>query len=88
MENKRKHTRFDPDTNTIVAIDVDGFKLIGLATQEAFKGCSAIFINNDVLKKDTLVKIKVGQLDEVRGIIRWTAGAGEKATEVGFEFDV
>ena len=88
MIENRKYIRFSPDENTLIDVELDGKSITGLATQEAYKGCSGIFVVNDKLQKDLKVKIKIGKLDQVDAIIRWTKPLEDKALEVGFEFEI
>lgn len=86
MKSDRKHIRFEPDNNALIHIHVNDQNFTGLALTEAYKGCSGVFILNDVLKSDLEVSLKIGDIQIKRAIIRWTKMVNDKLLEAGFEY--
>lgn len=89
---KRKFTRFKAESGTLAKLDLteDKITIIGLVSDEALKGFSAIFIQGELPLERLLLPNKkcygtVGNLAPETYEIRWVKPIDEGIFLVGFE---
>ncbi len=87
----RRSVRFNPDPLTIAVLSLNLDKvfrpaLVGLVLNESFGGCSILINHDELLKKDHLVHIKVGQLGLMKAKIVWVKNLEESIYKIGLKF--
>ncbi len=84
--DKRKHIRFESDTNTFVGLRIDETSIGGLCITESHGGCSAVFLNHKLFVAGKTCEIHVGKLSTLNAEIRWVTELDSDVVKVGFEY--
>lgn len=85
----RRFLRYKPDENDVALLDFKttskDFKptLTAIILNESYSGCALVLASNEVLKKDTKLKIKIGKLDPMKGEIVWCKVLEENIQKIG-----
>ncbi len=86
-DSLRKHIRFQPDSDTFVALKLEDNSLYtGLCVSESQGGCAGVFINHESFVAGKMCLIKVGKLDAVAAEIRWVKELDSDIIKVGFQY--
>lgn len=88
---KRFPIRFKPDPLTVALIDHNNSKEfspqhVGLVINESYTGCAIILAADLEFKKGAKIKIKVGQLSEMKANIVWVKNLEENIYKLGIQF--
>ncbi len=88
---KRGPIRFKPDPMTVALIDFNNSKdftpqSVGIVVNESYTGCAVVIAFDRDLKKGDKIKIKVGQLAEMKASIVWVKNFEENIFKVGVHF--
>lgn len=84
----RKAFRFKPDPMAIAYIDTKNGNefapsLVAVVINESFTGCAVVLASDVPLKTDMKIKIKVGNLEPMKGQIVWIKTLEENIHKVG-----
>lgn len=85
----RKFLRYQPDPQAIALIDIKHTgrefnpTITAIILNESYAGCAIVFAANDILKKGTQVKIKIGQLEIMKAEVAWNKILEENIQKVG-----
>lgn len=84
----RKATRFQPDPMTLALVDLKPtreFKptLTGIVLNESYTGCAILVASDLPFKKASKLRIKVGQLEPLKGQIAWIKHLEENIYKIG-----
>ena len=93
---KRNYIRFLPDPNTLLwlsqsaSVD-DSFEpcFVGLVLDESQKGCSAVFVKDQIseqLLPGNRCVLAVGDMPRMIAEIRWQKELDNKSVRLGFEY--
>ena len=87
MTVKRKHIRFQPDSDTFMAVRLEDNSLYtGLCVSESQGGSAGVFINHPNFVSGIMCLVKVGKLDPISAQIRWVTELDSDVLKVGFEY--
>jgi len=92
-EVKVRHSiRFTPDPLTTALIELKNnstFKpsLVALVLNESFTGCALVLSCDQLLKKDQILKVKVGNLNPMMAKIIWVKHLEENIFKIGLKFN-
>ena len=90
--NRRKNTRFIPDPNTIVEIDVDvngdnfSPSIKGIVTSESYGGCAIAVQSGVNIKDQQIINVKVGDLAPMSAKIVWVKELDSDINKFGLKF--
>lgn len=85
----RKFIRYQPDAQAVAHIDlkVSGreFKptITAIILNESYYGCAIVFADNEIIKKGSKVKIKIGPLEIMKAEVVWCKVLEENIQKVG-----
>jgi hypothetical protein len=79
----RKAVRFQ-DKESLNAL-ING-KIPALAFSEASKGCGLVVLSSVCPDKDEEVKVKIGALASLRGVVRWRKPLDKDVAKIGVEY--
>lgn len=87
----RRSVRFSPDPLTIAALSLHPDKvfkpqIVALVLNESFGGCSVLINHDEVLKKDQMIIIKLGQLGLMKAKVIWIKNFEESIYKIGLKF--
>ena len=86
---ERKGLRFSAEGGTLVHIDLqpdaDKFNptIVGLAIDEAGKGCGAVVLNIPAIKEGSRCRIQVGRLPPMMAEIKWVRELDPQVLKIG-----
>lgn len=88
---KRAPIRFKPDPLTVAYIDSTNSRdfnpqHVGLVINESYAGCAILFASDKELKKGDKIRIKVGQLKEMKATVVWSKNFEENIYKLGIQF--
>lgn len=87
----RKFLRYQPDPQSVVLIDLKAsgreFKptITAIILNESYTGCAILFADNEILKKGTKVRVKIGPLEVIKAEIAWSKILEENIQKVGIK---
>lgn len=87
----RKFLRYQPDPQAVALIDTRpnsrDFKpsITAIILNESFTGCALVFADNEIMRKGSRVKIKIGPLEIMKGEVAWTKILEENIQKVGIQ---
>jgi hypothetical protein len=85
----RKFLRYQPDPQAVALIDLKAngreFKptITAIILNESYSGCAIVFSDNEIVKKGTKVKIKIGPLEIMKAEVAWVKVLEENIQKVG-----
>lgn len=87
---KRYPIRFKPDPLTVAFIDFSKAKNftptnVGVVINESYSGCSLVMVHDQPINKGDKVRIKVGQLPEMKASIAWAKLLEENIYKLGIQ---
>ncbi len=88
---KRAPIRFKPDPLTVAYIDNGNSRSftpqhVALAINESYSGCAVLIATSHEFKKGDKIKIKVGQLSEMKAKVVWCKNLEENIYKMGIQF--
>ncbi len=91
---ERKGLRFSAEQGTLVHIDLkpetDRFNpaIVGLAVDEAGKGCGAVVLKDPSIREGAECRIQVGRLPPQKAQIKWVREIDEQVMKIGVLYTV
>ncbi|MBN8537819.1 MAG: hypothetical protein J0M15_12265 [Deltaproteobacteria bacterium] len=87
----RKFTRFQPDENSVALVDFKATTkefnptLTALILNESYSGCSILLACNDLVKLNSKLKIKIGNLHTMKAEVVWCKVLEENIQKIGIK---
>lgn len=87
----RRFLRYQPDPQAIALIDIKAsgrdFKptITAIILNESYSGCAIVFADNEILKKGSKIKIKIGPLEIMKAEVAWNKILEENIQKVGIK---
>lgn len=87
-DNRREYFRYNPDTNALVEIQLDGNRAImGLMRDESYSGCAAVYQKSAFhFEEGETVEVQAGNHNPRPADIKWIEELDDKLIKVGFEW--
>ncbi len=87
---KRSPIRFKPDPLTVAYVDFSKTKNFtptntAVVINESYSGCSLVMVYDQPINKGDKIKIKVGQLPEMKASIAWVKVLEENIYKLGVQ---
>ena len=85
----RRFLRYQPDPQSIALIDTKAtgreFKptITAIILNESYSGCAIVFADNEIFKKGSKIKIKIGPLEIMKAEVAWCKVLEENIQKVG-----
>lgn len=88
--SKRFLTRFKPDPLTVAYVDFSKAKNfsptnVAVVINESYSGCAIVMVSNNPINTGDKIKIKVGQLGEMKASIVWVKLLEENIFKIGVQ---
>lgn len=87
----RRFIRYQADPETVALIDTKSSgrefnpSITAIILNESFTGCALVFADNEILKKGTKIKIKIGLLEIMKAEVAWSKVLEENIQKVGIK---
>ena len=89
--SNRKFLRYQPDAQSIALIDLKAsgreFKptITAIILNESFAGCAILLADNQVLKKGTKMRVKIGPVEVIKAEVVWNKILEENIQKIGIK---